>query len=499
MVAGGLQAIRQHDLKLLLAHGTVSQLGFMILLFGVGTQPSVLAGCALVLAHGLFKAALFMVVGILDHQTGTRDLRRLPALAAGWAPVKIVTALSAASMAGIPLAFGFVAKEEALAAPEAGGYALAGVVLVGEVVGSILTVAYTWRFALAVLAPRPPAGPAGAADPRRAERVMPAGAMLVGPAALLAGVTLVLGVAPWLVDGLMTAALQSLFPAAGAVHLALWHGFNTALWLSVLVLGVGTGLFIGRERVAPLWAVRWRGASADAAFLAILRGLNRLADRVTAIAQPGSLPIYAGVILITGATLTAGALVAGTWWPGWPELVTAPGQVPIAIALVVMAGAAARSERRFAAALFLGATGYAMAGLFVIQGAPDLALTQVAIETLTTVLFVLVLRRLPGDFEHQAAPPRRVIRMAVAAAVGVVVFVFAIAASGNRVADPISAEMVERAVPDGGGQNVVNVILVDFRGFDTLGEITVLAAAAIGAVALARAGRRRPTPEEVGR
>jgi multicomponent Na+:H+ antiporter subunit A len=140
--------------------------------------------------------------------------------------------------------------------------------------------------------------------------------------------------------------------------------------------------------------------------------------------------------------------------------------------------------------LFLGVVGYGMAALFVVQGAPDLALTQVAIETLSTVLFVLVLRRLPGQFERRATQQRRVIRLAIASTVAAGVFAFALLSSAGRTAPPISDAMVEDALPAGNGRNVVNVILVDFRGLDTLGEITVLAAAAIGAVALARAGRR---------
>jgi multicomponent Na+:H+ antiporter subunit A len=140
--------------------------------------------------------------------------------------------------------------------------------------------------------------------------------------------------------------------------------------------------------------------------------------------------------------------------------------------------------------LFLGAAGYAMAGLFVLSGAPDLALTQAAVETLSTVVFVLVLRRLPERFERQSTATRRLVRLAVATAVAVTVFVFALVAAGYRLTPPVSEEMVARAVPDGHGRNVVNVILVDFRGFDTLGEITVLATASIGAVALARVGRR---------
>ena len=145
--------------------------------------------------------------------------------------------------------------------------------------------------------------------------------------------------------------------------------------------------------------------------------------------------------------------------------------------------------------MFLSVTGYAMAGLFVLSGAPDLALTQAAVETLSTVVFVLVLRRLPEHFERQSSPRRRVVRLAIAGAVGVTVFVFALVAAGHRLTPPVSDEMIARSVPDGHGRNVVNVILVDFRGFDTLGEITVLAVACLGAAALARVGRRAGEPD----
>jgi multicomponent Na+:H+ antiporter subunit A len=211
--------------------------------------------------------------------------------------------------------------------------------------------------------------------------------------------------------------------------------------------------------------------------------------RTTAFVQNGSLPIYAGVILATAAIVPAAALVTADAWPGWPAFGTA-SEAPIAIAVVTAAFGAAIVRERFTAAIFLGVCGYAMAGLFVLSGAPDLALTQAAVETLSTVVFVLVLRRLPGRFERQSSPLRRIVRLAIAAVVGMTVFLFALVAAGYRLTPPISNELVQRSVPDGHGRNVVNVILVDFRGFDTLGEIMVLAVASIGAVALARVGRR---------
>jgi multicomponent Na+:H+ antiporter subunit A len=210
---------------------------------------------------------------------------------------------------------------------------------------------------------------------------------------------------------------------------------------------------------------------------------------VTSFVQNGSLPVYAGVILLTAALTPAAALVIARQWPGWPPFGSL-AEAPVVIVLVTAALGAAIVRERFSAALFLGVCGYAMAGLFVLSGAPDLALTQAAVETLSTVVFVLVLRRLPGRFERQSSPRRRVVRVAIAVAVAAMVFVFALVAAGYRITPPVSNELVARSVPEGHGRNVVNVILVDFRGFDTLGEIMVLAVAAIGAVALARAGRR---------
>ncbi|HRE00035.1 MAG TPA: DUF4040 domain-containing protein, partial [Ilumatobacteraceae bacterium] len=226
-------------------------------------------------------------------------------------------------------------------------------------------------------------------------------------------------------------------------------------------------------------------------YTALLRGTNTGATRLTGVIQNGSLPIYAGTVLLTAAIVPGAIAIGRASWPGWPELAASWGQVAAIAAILGAALAACAVRRRFSSALFLGTVGYAMAGLFVAQGAPDLALTQVAIETLSTVLFVLVLRRLPDRFERTSMPLRRIVRVIVAASVGIFVFFLAITARGYRVDQPVSGEMIERSLPEAHGRNVVNVILVDIRGFDTMGEITVLASAAIGAVALARVGRRR--------
>jgi multicomponent Na+:H+ antiporter subunit A len=505
MVVGGLRALRQTDLKLLLAHGTVSQLGFMVVMFGLGTVETVIDACELVLAHALFKAALFMVVGIVDHQAGTRDLRLLRRPGPGWGVVAGVTAASAASMAGVPLLFGFVAKEDAFAALEDGVFAHGDLILGVVVAASVVTVAYSLRFvwglfgfgfdarvAARVVAATGRPTPTPAPAPVPASTPAPHWAF-VAPAALLAALTVVFGLVPRILDDLIDSASDALVPAGEEVHLAVWHGVNLPLLLSAFVLAAGTVLFVARRPVDRVLRLGGRVPSAAAAYRGTLAAVNVVADRTTAVVQNGSLPVYAGVILSTAALGTTTALVLGDGWPGWPEVVGSAGHVAVCVALLVFAFASATVHRRFSAALLLAATGYAMAGLFVVQGGADLALTQVAIETLTTVLFVLVLRRLPDRFESRARLRSRAVRLTTAAAVGVMVFLVAITAGGNRTLPPVSGDMIEQAVPNGEGRNVVNVILVDFRGIDTMGEITVLAAAAIGSVALARAGRRAPT------
>ncbi|WP_117000413.1 hydrogen gas-evolving membrane-bound hydrogenase subunit E [Desertimonas flava] len=499
MISAGLRALRQYDLKLLLAYGTVSQLGFMMVLLGAGTDGATAAGEGLIVAHALFKAAMFMVVGMIDHQVGTRDIRLMPPLGRGWGGVKIVAVLSAASMAGVPLLAGFIAKEAAYAEFVDNPFSASGVVLVAMVTGATLTGAYSLRFLWGafLLPDRLRAGTErvtvrhpdqGTADH---DQSAPAPSpWFVAPAAVLAAFSLVIGVLPVVIDRLVMAATLAVDPDGHPHHLKLWHGFNVPLALSAVSLAAGVGIFLARRSTARLLRVGDVVPNGTEVYLAILQGLNRLATRVTAIVQNGTLTIYAGVVLATAAVLPGIVLLREVNWPGWPDFVGRPAEIPITIVLVGGALLAASVRRRFTAVLFLSTVGYGMAALFVIAGAPDLALTQAAVETLSTVLFVLVLRKLPDRFERRSSPVTRSIRVVVSVTVAVVVFAFAIVARESRVAEPVSSAMVEQSLPEAKGRNVVNVILVDFRGFDTMGEITVLAAAAVGCVALARAGRR---------
>ena len=485
MLVGGWQALRQYDLKLLLAHGTVSQLGFMTALVGVGRPELTLAGVAVLLAHGLFKAALFLTVGIVDHQAHTRDIRRLAGVGRSMPAVLAVAAVAAASMAGVFPLLGFVTKEAAFEALLHDGAGL--LVTGGIVVGSALTVAYGARFLWGGFADKPPG-----TDTLGSSQLPGPALGFLAPALLLSGLTVFLGLAPALASELVGPAATALDPSADPSTLSLWHGLTWPLALSVLALAAGGLAFGLRSRLERLQRRLGIIPAATSMYRAVLSGVLKTADRVTALLQNGSLPIYLAVILVTMLVLPGAPLLSDLRIGSEAVFAESPLQVVVALLAAVAAVATARSARRFAAVLCLGGVGFAVAVLFVLQGAPDLALTQLLIETLSLVIFVLVLRHLPERFVPHPWKLRRAARLALAAGVGAFVTVFALVAASARTADPVSEAQLERALPEGGGKNVVNVILVDFRGFDTLGEITVLAVAALGIASLVLAGRREP-------
>lgn len=419
MLVGGWRALREVDLKLLVAHGTVSQLGFLVALLGVGLPEATFAGVALLLAHGAFKAALFLVVGVIDHQVSTRDLRELSGLGRRMPVLATVAALAAASMAGIPPLFGFVAKEAGFEAFTGGG-AFDTAVLAGLVAGSILTVAYTGRFWFGAFS----------STKRETSTAPRPSAAFLAPGAVLAALSLLAGLAPAAVDPLAQAAGRALVldPGAEFPHLALWHGVTLALGLSVLVVAVGACLVAVGPRVESWQARAPRLPGAARGYEATLRALNAIARRVTGTVQSGSLPAYLTVILLTTAALPATALVRADALPALlapPLLAESWLQAAVGAATAAAAVGVALARRRFAAVLLLGAVGYGVALLFVIQGAPDLALTQVLVETLTLVVFVLALRHLPAGFPRSDWTSARVARGTVSAIVGLFVTVFA--------------------------------------------------------------------------
>ncbi|MCW2747737.1 MAG: monovalent cation/H+ antiporter subunit, partial [Nocardioidaceae bacterium] len=472
-----------HDLKLLLAYGTVSQLGFLITIIGVGTRSAALAGIAMVTAHALFKSALFLIVGVVDRSTGSRDLRKLSGMRRTMPVVFVITLIAAPSMAGLPPLAGFVAKEAVFAAfidldKDTGVGPIAWVVLAGLVLGSILTMAYTARFVWGIF------GDKQGVDvcvPRR-----PASTSFILAPAVLAAVGLVVGFLGARETELLRGYVD-LFPeGAHEPELVLWHGFNLPLALSAVSVIGGLLLFLARKPIAEgqrTLAEHLRLPDAERAFYRLMRGIDRLAVEVTGATQRGSLPVYLTIILLVLIAVPGSALVRNREWGdvyAWDTPIQAVVAAVIAIAAIVTA----RSRRRLRAVLVVGVTGYGTAMLFVLHGAPDLALTQILVETVMLVIFILVLRRLPPYFSVRPVTGTRWFRVAIGVAVGAVAAGVGLAAAGSRTATPISTDFAPEAVSYGGGKNIVNVILVDIRAWDTLGELSVLVVAATGVASL---------------
>ncbi|MGW1344406.1 Na+/H+ antiporter subunit A [Kribbella sp. NPDC002412] len=484
MLLGGWRSLRQRDIKLLLAYGTVSQLGFLLVIVSLGTRAAALAGLAMLVAHALFKAALFLVVGIVDRQTGSRDLRKLSGVGRSAPALAVTAVLAGASMAGLPPLAGFVAKESVYGAlievarhgDETGLGQLAGwVVLIGVVLGSALTVAYTARFLWGTFATKPGA--------RRTEMTPIAVGFLAAPA-LLSGLSLVLGFLSGAQNAVFGRYVEQFSLGKAPAELALWHGLNLALALSLASLALGLILFWRREAFAALQSVFAGSWSAERAYLGVMRRLDRAAVEITGLTQRGSVAIYLSVILVVVLLLPGSAVLAAD--RGGLDLVLwdNPGQLLVAVVVVVAAVLTTRSRRRLKAVVLVGVTGYGTATLFFLHGAPDLALTQVLVETVSLVVFVLVLRRLPEYFTDRPLSRSRYWRIAIGALVAAAVAGFMVVSTGARTAVPVSAGYPEEAVAYGGGRNIVNVTLVDIRAWDTMGEIAVLVAAATGVASL---------------
>ncbi len=488
MLVGGLRALRQYDVKLLLAYGTVSQLGFLVVVLGVGTRSAALAGLGLLLAHALFKATLFLVVGIVDRTTGTRDLRELSGL---WRarPVLATTAIAAGlSMAGVAPMLGFVAKESTFLAlldvarsgPGAGeGTGLPGwaawAAVAAVVMGSALTVAYTARFLWGTFADKHGVATTGS---RR-----PSPGFVLAPA-LLAALGLGLGLAGPALTTLLAPYAEQFAPGRHEPELTLWHGPGLPLLFSVLTLVVGLLLFWRREPLARLQSGVAPPVSAEHGYRAVMRWTDRAAVEVTGVVQRGSVAAYLAVILVVLLALPGGALLTGRDLPVRFVAWDTPAQAVIGLVVVLAAVMTTRSRRRLRAVILAGVTGYGTALLFLVHGAPDIALTQLLAETVTLVVFVLVLRRLPEYFTDRPLSPLRHWRAALGLGVGLAVAGFMLLSTSARTHDPVSDGFARTAESFGGGTNIVNVTLVDIRAWDTFGEISVLVVAATGVASL---------------
>jgi multicomponent Na+:H+ antiporter subunit A len=491
MLLAGWRAVREYDLKLILAFGTVSQLGFITVMVGGGGRDLMLAGLAMLCAHALFKATLFMVVGVIDHSTGTRDIRRLAWLGRRMPGLFVIAAGATASMAALPPFLGFVAKEadfETIAHSESLG-SWAPVVLAGVVFGSVFTTIYSLRFLWGAFARKGSRGPTILV----ANLHRPPAVFLISPA-ILAGAGLFFGLVPSRLDHALDDYAETL-PAAGAADgeysLELWHGFGLPVLLSIVVLAAGTAAFFGRDRLSRARISNYQPlANADRVYDAIIRGADVVSVRLTAVTQRGSIPVTQSVILSTLVLLPIAVLVLGARdrpdFRPWDSLV----QPVVGLLILAAAVAATVMRNRLAAVLLVGITGYGCGVIFAFHGAPDLALTQFLVETLTLVIFVLVLRTLPAEADEAGVKRHRLPKALLAVAVGATVTTLAVFAKAARSTTPIAELLPDAAYYRGHGNNTVNVLLVDIRAWDTLGEISVLVVAATGVASLVFRNRR---------
>lgn len=499
LVIGSYLAIFQHDMKGVLAYSTIGHLGLITLLLGMNSALALVAAVFHILNHATFKASLFMAAGIIDHETGTRDLRRLSGLYRVMPITATLAMVAAAAMAGVPLLNGFLSKEMFFAETvflDRPDWQRVALPFMATLAG-MFSVAYSLRFIHQVFFGPPPTGLPH--EPREPVRWM------LLPSGLLVAACILVGVFPeHTVGTFLRMATGSILGASTPEYsLAVWHGLNLPLAMSTLALAGGTiiyRVFLGRtmETVPLLEAVDGKRMF-DGMLLGLTTRAVRLVERLSPARLQTQLLILVGVAL-GGALLPV--LAKGMTWGTRP--VTPPD--PAFVLLWVIGGVCAiavawlAKYHRLAALIFSGGAGLVTSLTFVWLSAPDLALTQLAVEVVTAVLILLGLRWLPRpDTRKFRVTPivrlRRLRDLVIAVVSGLGLAGVAYAVLTRPVVEGISPFFVEQSLPGGGGLNVVNVILVDFRGFDTLGEITVVGIVALAVYALLR--RFRPAPESV--
>ncbi|SMX22876.1 monovalent cation/H+ antiporter subunit A [Boseongicola aestuarii] len=472
MVLGAVIALFKDDLKALLAFSTVSHLGLLTMLLGFGTQAAAVAAVFHIINHLTFKAALFMTAGIVDHETHTRDIKRLGGLRHLMPITFVIGTVTALSMAGIPFFNGFLSKEmmleEASHTKWLGSYY---VIPVFATLGALLSVAYSYRFIVHVfLGPERDDYPHKPHDP-------PFG-MWAAPA-LLAVLVLVIGIMPVLAEAVVTVAANAVTGADLHPHLKIWHGVTPALYMSVFAI-IGGGVLLAVH--APLQRF-WNAAprpEAKEIFEWLVDSVAGLSRRITDISHNGAISRYLAIFVVTSVAVGAAAFFGSGLAAPTRGLLSVPPVIAVGWFMLIVATVSVvmMHHSRFRALVLIGVIGLTISAGFVYLSAPDLALTQISVETVTIMLLLLALHFLPKSTPKES-PLGLKIRdgvIAVLAGAGVAGLAYAFML---RDIGTISDFHIANSYEGGGGTNVVNVILVDFRGYDTYGEIIVLGIAGL--------------------
>ncbi|KPN19540.1 cation:proton antiporter [Xanthomonas sp. Mitacek01] len=490
LLVGAWFAIFQHDLKGLLAYSTISHLGLITLLFGLSTEMAVVAGLFHILNHAMFKASLFMAAGIIDHECGTRDMRRLGNLRRLMPVTSLLAIVASLAMAGIPLLNGFLSKEMFFAeALEIGGHGtMRTIVSIAALLAGVFGIAYSLRFVHDTFFGKGPrALDVVPHEPPRWMRI---------PVGVLAILCVVVGIVPALTIGplLHTMVRGTLGAAAPEFSLSVWHGINLPLLMSIASVVLGVALYFGLRRLLDFHAVVTRSIGRNV-FQLNVEALFALARRFTARVANGSLQRSLFLMIAIALLLAGTPMLGGTFellaTLGRPQPLPVVGWVLWAVLVAATIGTVVVHGKRLTALIVIGAVGLAVSLIFVHLSAPDLALTQLLVEMVTIALMMMALNYLPKQSKVSRRPLRKARDIAIAGVAGGGLAILAYAMMMSP-ADTISSELLVRSLPEAYGRNVVNVILVDFRGFDTFGEIAVFGIAALVVHALLRWARLKP-------
>ncbi|OZM57778.1 Na+/H+ antiporter subunit A [Lottiidibacillus patelloidae] len=483
---GSFMAVRQTDLKGILAFSTISQLGMIMAMLGFGAgyenKVAIVAAVFHIFNHATFKGSLFMVAGIIDHETGTRDIRRLGGLYTFMPITATLAFFGTFSMAGFPLPVfnGFLSKEMFFKAAILDNVLDISILIpILAVIGSIFTFVYSM-----ILFFKPFTGKENMLD--RQPHEAPIG-LLVSPAILVSFI-IIIGLLPNIIsEPILAPAVSAINGEIPLINIHFWHGFtNIPIWMSFTVVVIGTLLFRYRDKWTPFYNVfpgRWSAANV---YDYLVNNTFTFAKSVTSFFMTGSIRNYLSIILgFLIGTLAVTIYITDGFAVSYDDL--APITWPVAFTGITMVFASIATifmKNRIAAILVLGVVGYGLSILFVFFKAPDLALTQLIIETVTVALFLLCFYHLPDLTKTKESLSRKTLNIVISLSAGFIVTIIAIASHSFKKFDAISEYFIETSVSLGGGHNIVNVILVDMRGLDTLFEITVLGIAALAIISM---------------
>ncbi|RKQ37857.1 Na+/H+ antiporter subunit A [Oceanobacillus halophilus] len=488
---GSYMAVRQTDLKGILAFSTISQLGMIMAMLGFGTQAAVFAAVFHILNHATFKGSLFMIAGIIDHETGTRDIRKLGGLLT-LMPISFTLALFGTfSMAGVPFPFlnGFYSKELFFDAT----LGLEGVAWLAEAIpylavfGSIFTFVYSMYFLFGVFT-----GPKHLEQLPKKPHEAPFG-MLISPIILVLGVILIGLFADKVNQPFLLHAAQAVNSGVEYHEVKFWHGFNLPLIMSLIVVAVGIILYLTRTKWNGIYNTLPGKLSFNRVYDWIVEKLDQYSTSITKTYMTGSLRTYMSLILGTTLIVTAIYMYITDGfaidYSNLAEITT----LEVAVVITIMIGAVATlyMNNNIAAILVTGIVGYGVSMLFVIYRAPDIALTQLVVETVSIAIFLLCFYHLPKLRKREEPVSTKLSNSFIAIGFGLLITLVGISAHSSNWYSSISEYFLENSYKLGGGDNVVNVILVDFRGLDTLFEITVLGIAALAVLALIKMQKKK--------